>query len=145
MDWWRVRQVANAVNGSTLLGLGIARVGRSRLRRGPRGLLLASGYRLPFPNAGAFTVGDVVVTRHDPSWWTTRARVLAHEERHSWQWAVSAGLPFLPAYGAAAAWAFARGRDWSTYNVFERLAGLADGGYPTLSLRERRRRPGRAA
>lgn len=145
MDWWRARAAANAVNGSTLLGLGVAALGRSRLRRGPRGLVLATGYRLPFPAAGAFTVGDVVVTRHDPSWWTTRPRVLAHEERHAWQWAVAAGLPFLPAYGAAAAWSFVRGGDGSTYNVFERLAGLADGGYPTVSARARRRRPGRAA
>lgn len=145
MDWWRVRQAANAVNGSTLLGLAIARLGRARLRHGPRGLVLATGYRLAFPVAGAFTVGDVVLTRHDGAWWDSRQRVLAHEERHSWQWAVAAGLPFLPAYAAAAAWSFARGGDWSTYNLFERRAGLTDGGYPTLSPRERRRRPGRAA
>ena len=140
MDWWRVRAAVNALNGSTALGLGVAAVGRAEVRRGPRGLLLATGYRLRFPVAGAFTVGDVVLTRHDPDWWRTRERMLAHEERHAWQWAMSLGLPMLPLYGAAAAWSYLRGGDWSTYNVFETGAGLADGGYATVSRRERLRR-----
>ena len=146
MDWWRVKSVVNAVNGSTLLGLGLAVAGRADLRRGPRGLVLATGYRIGFPAAGAFTVGNVVITRHDPAWWGRREAMLVHEERHSWQWAVAMGLPMLPLYVAASAWSYARGGDWSTYNLFETRAGLADGGYPMVSRRERRRlRPGRTA
>lgn len=139
MAWWRLKAAANAVNGSTLLGLGVAAVGRARLARGPRGLVLATGYDLPFPMAGAFTVGNVVLTRHDPAWWDGRDRVLVHEERHSWQYVVTLGLPFLPLYAVAAGWSFLRGGDWSTYNLFERRAGLVDGGYPLVSRRQRRR------
>jgi hypothetical protein len=86
VDRWQVKTVANIVNLSTPLGLLVAAVGCARLRPGPRGLVLASGYRLPVPSAPAFTIGNVGV-----------------------------------------------------HNPFERLAGLADGGYPLVSARERRR------
>ena len=140
MQWWRVKSVVNAVNGSTLLGLGIAGVGRARLSRGPRGLVLATGYTYPFPRAGAFTVGNVVLTRHDAAWLGRRERMLLHEERHSWQYAVTLGLPMLPLYVVAAGWSYLRGGDVSTYNVFEVRAGLEDGGYPLVSRRQRLRR-----
>lgn len=140
MQWWRVKSVVNAVNGSTLLGLGIAGVGRARLSRGPRGLVLATGYAYPFPRAGAFTVGNVVLTRHDAAWLGRRERMLLHEERHSWQYAVTLGLPMLPLYVVAAGWSYLRGGDVSTYNVFEVRAGLEDGGYPLVSRRQRLRR-----
>jgi hypothetical protein len=141
MDRARLTAVANAVNGSTLLGLVVAAAGRAQVSRGPRGLLLATGYAIPFPPAGAFTLGNVVLTRHDAGWWAGRERVLVHEERHSRQYAVTLGLPMLPLYAVAAGWSYLRGGDWSTYNVFERRAGLADGGYPLVSRRQRRRRP----
>jgi hypothetical protein len=130
MQWWRVRQVVNAVNGSTLLGLGIAAIGGARVRHGPRGLLLATGFRFDFPPAGAFTVGDVVLTRHDLDWLAARPRLLAHEERHCWQYVACLGLPLLPLYAVAAGWSYLRGGDPATHNLFERIAGLADGGYP---------------
>ena len=140
MQWWRVKSVVNAVNGSTLLGLGIAGLGRARLSRGPRGLVLATGYAYPFPRAGAFTVGNVVLTRHDAAWLGRRERMLLHEERHSWQFAVTLGLPMLPLYAVAAGWSYLRGGDVSTYNVFEVRAGLEDGGYSLVSRRQRLRR-----
>ncbi|HSE72854.1 MAG TPA: hypothetical protein VLA97_18965 [Nocardioidaceae bacterium] len=143
VDRWQLKTWANLLNGSTLLGLGIAALGRARLRPGPRGLLLATGYRLPVPTAPAFTVGNVVVSRHDPAWWEPRPRMLLHEERHSWQYVVCLGLPMLPLYALAAGWSYLRGGDPGVHNVFERTAGLADGGYPTLS-RWARRRQGRA-
>ena len=141
MEWWRAKQVLNAVNGSTLLGLGVGLAGRSRFRQGPRGLVLASGYRLRQPSAPAFTVGNVVLTRHDEHWLLDRPRLLAHEERHTWQYAVCLGLPLLPLYLLAAGWSWARGGDVAVHNAFERLAGLEDGGYPVLSARARRRQP----
>ena len=137
--WWRVRQVLNVANGSTLLGLAVGSLGRSRFRRGPRGLVLATGYRLRLPSAAAFTVGNVVLTRHDEEWLARRPRLLAHEERHSSQYAACLGLPMLPLYAVAAGWSYLRGGDFAVHNVFERRAGLADGGYPTLSRRARRR------
>jgi hypothetical protein len=143
MEAWRVKEVVNAANGSTLLGLGIAILGRARTRRGPRGLLLAFGYRIGFPHASAFTVGNVVVSRHGEDWWDRHPRMLVHEERHSWQYVVTLGLPMLPLYGVAAAWSYLRGGDPATHNVFETAAGLADGGYPLLSRRQRRRQPRR--
>jgi hypothetical protein len=129
VTWWRVRQTANLLNGSTLLGLATAYAGRARVVPGRRGLLLAHGYRLAFPVAGAFTVGDVVLTRHPEGWLTDRPRLLRHEERHSWQYAACLGLPMLPLYGLAVGYSWLRARDLSSHNAFERLAGLADGGY----------------
>ena len=144
MRWWRVKTLVNLVNGSTLLGLAVAAAGRARVSRGPRGLLLATSFAYRFPRAGAFTLGNVVLTRHDVEWLAQRDRMLAHEERHSWQWAVTCGLPMLPLYVAAMGWSYLRGGDLSTYNVFEVRAGLEDGGYPLVSRRQRRRR-GRTA
>lgn len=141
MRWWRLKAVLNVVNGSTLLGLGVAAAGRARLGRGPRGLVLATSYRWSFPRAAAFTVGNVVLTRHDAGWLAERPRLLRHEEQHSRQYAWTLGLPMLPLYAAAAAWSWMRGGDHSTHNVFETAAGLADGGYPLVSRRQRRRRP----
>lgn len=141
MDAWRLKAVANAVNLSTPLGLLVAGLGRSRLRRGPRGLVLASDYRLPLPAAPAFTVGNVVLSPRPAAYLDDRPALLAHEERHSWQYAFCLGLPMLPLYALGAAWSYLRGGDFGVHNPFERLAGLADGGYPLLSTRERRRRP----
>ena len=144
MDWWRVKAVVNAVNGSTTLGLLVAAAGGSRFRKGPRGLVLAIDYEYRFPVATAFTVGNVVVTRHATPPWEDRPALLVHEERHSWQYAVTLGLPMIPLYCAAVAWSYLRGGDLSTYNWFETRAGLEDGGYPLVSRRQRRR-PGRTA
>lgn len=145
MRWWWLRRGLNAVNGSSLLGLVVARAGGARVSRGPRGLLLGHGYRLGVPAAVAFTLGDVVVTRHPEGWLSGRPRLLGHEERHAWQYAACLGLPLLPLYAAAAAWSWLRGGDPATYNPFERLAGLAEGGYPALSARARRRSAGATA
>ncbi len=142
MDRWRIKRVANAVNGSTLLGLGVAALGRAEVSPGPRGLLLATGYRIGFPHAPAFTVGNVVVSRHDLTWWQERPRMLLHEERHSWQYALTLGLPMIPLYLVAAGYSYLRGSDPGFHNVFERWAGLADGGYASASRREQRRRSG---
>jgi hypothetical protein len=138
-EWWRVKEVLNAVNGSTLLGVAVAAVGKAQVSRGPRGLLLATGYAYRFPLGRAFTVGNVVLTRQDLGWWEGRERVLLHEERHSWQYAVTLGLPFLPLYAAALGWSYLRGGDWWSHNIFETHAGLADAGYPPVSRRQQQR------
>jgi hypothetical protein len=139
MQPWRVRQVLNAVNGSTLLGLAVGAASRSVFRRGPAGLVLATRCRLPLRGVTALTLGDVVLTPEDASFLLCRPRLLAHEARHSWQYAACLGLPMLPLYGLAAAWSYLRGGDPGVHNPFERWAGLADGGYPLLSARARRR------
>ena len=139
-EWWRVKRVANLVNGSTAVGAVVAMVGGARLGRGPRGLVVATGYRLPFPVARAFTVGNVVTTPYDRAWLDARPALLRHEERHTWQYVVCLGLPMLPLYLVAAGWSYVVGGDLGVHNVFERLAGLEDGGYPTTSARARRRR-----
>jgi hypothetical protein len=125
----RVRQVANWVNLSTPLGLLAAAVGRARVTRGHDGLILARGYRLRVPSAPAFTVGNVVLIRIEDDALARRPRLLVHEARHATQYAWCVGLVMLPLYGLAAAWSWLRCRNPATYNVFERLAGLADGGY----------------
>lgn len=125
---WRVRQLANAANLSTPLGLLVAAAGRASVSRGPDGLLLARGLRLPVP-APAFTVGNVVLLRIDDDALAGRPGLLAHEARHATQYAWCLGPCLLPMYGLAALWSWLRCRDPSSYNPFEVRAGLADGGY----------------
>lgn len=134
----RVRNVGNWANLSTPLGLAIAAVGGSRVMKGPRGLIMAEGYRLPFPMAGAFTVGSVVITSH-PTWVAAESHwpgTLEHEERHTWQWTFCLGVGFLPLYTAAMGWSWLRTGDRASANVFERAADLSLGGY-----QERAKRP----
>lgn len=124
-----VRRVANWLNLSTPLGLAVAALGGARVRPGPHGLVLAEGYRLRFPVAGAFTVGDVIVTASTFDALQRRTPgVLGHELRHAQQYAV-AGVWFGPGYLLASAWSLARTGDTALRNVFERHAGLVTGGY----------------
>jgi hypothetical protein len=136
----RLRQALNVVNLSTPAGLLVAVLGGARLERGPDGLVLARGYRLVVPPAPAFTVGNVVLLRLDDDALARRPRLLVHEARHATQYAWCVGPLMLPLYGLAAAWSWLRCRDFASYNVFERRAGLADGGY-----RDRRVRTGTGA
>ena len=131
-----VRRVGNVVNLTTPLGLLVSVLGRARLRPGPRGLLLAERYRLPFPRAGAFTVGDVLITGSD---WPTMLRrypnLIRHEEGHSWQYLYCLGLPFYPAYLLCMGWSWLRTGDRAARNLFERQAGLDLAGYHDLPAR----------
>ena len=144
VESWRVKRAVNLVNGSTVLGAVVAVAGGARLGHGPRGLLIATGYRLPVPTAAAFTIGNVVTTPRDRAWLDDRPALLRHEERHSWQYAVCLGLPMLPLYLLAAGWSYLVGGDPVVHNAFERLAGLEDGGYATVSARLRSRQAGSA-
>lgn len=126
----RVRHALNWVNLSTPLGVGLARAGGARLRRGPDLLLVADHYRWSFPTGGAFTVGDVVITRHDlPTLLARHPDLIEHEEAHSRQWMACLGLPFLPLYVASVGWSWLRTGDRAARSVFERRAGLESGGY----------------
>jgi hypothetical protein len=125
----RVRLAVNLVNGSTLAGLAVARAGQARLARFPGGVLVATGYRLPVPSAPAFTLGNVVITGRpglDPG-----SGLLRHEARHCTQYAWCGGLAMLPLYFTAAGISWLLSGDFGAWNVFERGAGLADGGYNT--------------
>jgi hypothetical protein len=132
---YRVRLVANAANGSTLIGLLVAAAGRARVADGADGLLVAERYRLPVPAAAAFCVGNVIVTRLDRDALVRADRLLAHEARHATQFACCAGPVMLPLYFAAAGLSWALTGDFGSRNVFERRAGLADGGYRDRPLR----------
>jgi hypothetical protein len=135
----------NLLNLSTPLGLALGILGGARFRPGPRGLVLGSDLRLPVP-ARAITFGDVVLSPLPAEYLDRRPELLAHEERHAWQYVACSGLPLLPLYVLASAWSLLRGGDVAVHNVFERRAGLEDGGYPTVSARARRRRtPGSSA
>lgn len=125
----RLRQLWNMANLSTPLGLLVAAATRTKVVRGPDGLLLGFGYRPRLPKAGAFTVGNVVLFRAGADDVAARPRLLAHESRHATQWAQCLGLPFLPAYLAAAGWSKLRCGHPALRNPFEVRAGLADGGY----------------
>lgn len=126
-----LRTVLNAANLSTVLGLLLAVAGRSHLRGGGNGLVLAEHYRLPLPQRGAFTVGNVVLfpggTLDELQ--QRYPEVLTHEAAHAWQYAACLGLPFLPLYALASGWSWLRTGDPASANVFERAANLTRGGY----------------
>jgi hypothetical protein len=128
LQWLRL--VGNIANLTTPLGLLVAAIGRAKISPGPRGLLLGEGYRLSFPVAGAFTVGNVLTT--STSWdeqLQANPRLMQHEERHTWQYLYCLGLPFYPAYAGCMLWSVLRTGDRAARNIFERGAGLAAGGY----------------
>jgi hypothetical protein len=127
------RQAVNLVNGSTLAGLGVARLGSARLARCPDGLLTGTGYQLPVPAAPAFTLGNVIITRR-PSLDADSA-LFRHEARHSTQYAWTGGLLMLPLYFTAAGASWLLSGDFGAWNPFERAANLADGGYTARPIR----------
>jgi hypothetical protein len=128
----RLRQTVNWLNLSTPLGLAVAVVGRARIRRGPHGLLIATGYRYRVPpvHGRAVTIGDVVLLGLDEAGLARRPMLLTHEARHSGQYARWLGpIGFLPAYGLASAWSWWFTGNAALRNHFESKAGLIDGGY----------------
>ncbi len=142
----RVRQAINLANGSTLTGLGVAALGGARIARSADGLFTGTGYRLPVPPAPAFCLGNVIVTRGDSI--DPGSSLFRHEARHATQFAWCGGVVMIPLYLAAAGVSWALSGDFGARNVFERRAGLADGGYTDKPLRPALRRvsgPGRRA
>ena len=85
--------------------------------------------------APAFCVGNVILARSDLATLATMPPLVAHEARHATQYACCAGLPMLPLYFLAAAVSWGLTGDFGARNVFERRAGLADGGYTDRPLR----------
>ena len=134
----RVRQAVNLVNGSTLTGLGVAALGGAALARTAEGLFLGTGYRLPVPPAPAFSLGNVIVTRNDGI--DPGSSLFAHEARHATQFAWCGGVVMIPLYLAAAGVSWTLTGDFGARTVFERRAGLADGGYADKPLRPAFRR-----
>lgn len=132
---YRFRRVINFLDLTTPLGLLVAAIGGATRRSGPDGLVLACGYRFRFPIAGAFTVGNVVITRRDG----LDETLIRHESRHATQWAWCAGLPMLPLYLLAMLVSVIVCGDQASYNPFERLAGLDEGGYRRAQPRWRGR------
>ena len=133
-----MRQAVNLVNGSTLAGLGVAALGGAALARTVDGLFLGTGYRLPVPPAPAFCLGNVIVTRRDGI--DPGSSLFAHEARHATQFACCGGVVMIPLYLAAAGVSWALTGDLGARNVFERRAGLADGGYTDKPMRPALRR-----
>jgi hypothetical protein len=138
--WLRVRQAVNLANGSTVAGLGVAALGRAAVTRSVDGLYTGTRYRLPVPPAPTFCLGNVIVTRGediDPG-----SRLFQHEARHATQFAWCGGVVMIPLYLTAAGVSWALTGDFGARNVFERRAGLADGGYTDKPLRPALRRAG---
>jgi len=135
----RYRRIANLANLSTPIGLVVGLVGGARPSRGPRGLVLAGGYRLPVPDAVAFTIGNVVVARMPAQDLLHRPALLAHEERHAWQYVALGGPLYWPVYLLTTTWSWLFTGDRASHNLLERAAGLADGGYRERASRRQRR------
>ena len=134
--WPVARTLLTAVNGTTLIGLGIAVLTGAKLRPGPGGIVVAEGYRRKVPPATCFTVGSVIITRRTAEWLLdeSRAGLLAHESRHAGQYAVF-GPIFWPAYWACCGYSWAATGTYGARNAFERHAGLERGGYRAAPLR----------
>jgi len=132
--------VVNWLNLSTAAGLLIAVIGRASIGRSGRGTFLATDYRWSFPFASAFTVGNVIVTRQDSAWCADRPQLLRHEDRHCTQYAFCLGPVMWVLYVLFAAVSWVLSGNHASYNPFERLANLVDGGYPAPALRFRRQR-----
>ncbi len=128
-----MRQAVNLANGSTLAGLGVAALGCAAVSRSADGLFTGTGYRLPVPPAPAFCLGNVIMTRGDGI--DPGSALFGHEARHATQFACCGGLVMIPLYLAAAGVSWALTGDFGARNVFERRAGLADGGYQDKPLR----------
>ena len=128
-----MRQAVNLANGSTLAGLGVAALGCAAVSRSADGLFTGTGYRLPVPPAPAFCLGNVIMTRGDGI--APGSPLFGHEARHATQFACCGGLVMIPLYLAAAGVSWALTGDFGARNVFERRAGLADGGYQDKPLR----------
>lgn len=128
-----MRQAVNLANGSTLAGLGVAALGCAAVSRSADGLFTGTGYRLPVPPAPAFCMGNVIMTRGDGI--DPGSALFGHEARHATQFACCGGLVMIPLYLAAAGVSWALTGDFGARNVFERRAGLADGGYQDKPLR----------
>ncbi|MGH3457458.1 hypothetical protein [Aeromicrobium sp.] len=101
---------------------------------------MCPGYRFGFPVAGAFTIGSVIISKHDLGWLEARPKLLRHEDRHCTQFAFLLGPVMLPLYFMSVGVSYLVAGNHSSYNVFERLAGLDDGGYPPPTTRFKRRR-----
>ena len=130
----------NLANGSTLAGLGVAALGGARVARSADRLFVGTGYRLPVPPAPAFCLGNVIITRLDG----LTPELLRHEARHATQYACCGGVLMVPLYLAAAAVSWLLTGDTGCRNVFERRAGLTDGGYTHKPLRAALRQTGRS-
>ena len=138
----RLRRWVNWINLTTATGFLVARLGGARPRPAPEGLYVAPHYRIGFPVAGAFTLGNVVCTKHDADYVVGTAALLRHESAHATQYAWLGPL-FWPAYGIAAAYSWALTGDPGGRNAFEVWAGLTDGGYTRRPLRPWLRRAAR--
>jgi hypothetical protein len=132
---YQARLVVNLLNGSTLAGLLVAGAGRARLTRARDGLVVAVGYRLPVPPGPAFCLGNVIVTRLDAEGARGAGVLLGHEARHATQFACCGGVVMLPLYFLAAGVSWLLTGDFGSRNIFERRAGLAEGGYAERPLR----------
>jgi hypothetical protein len=144
---YRARLAVNLLNGSTAAGVLVAAAGRATLTRAGDGLVVAVRYRLPVPPAPAFCIGNVIVTRLDSDGVAGARALFAHEARHATQFAWCGGVVMLPLYFLAAGLSWLLTGDFSSRNIFERRAGLAEGGYAERPLRPglRRRPPRRPA
>jgi len=121
--------VVNWITLSTPLGLLIALLGRASISGKRDGLFVAEHCRLMLPDAGAFTVGNVIITGQ--SWAKLEGwfpEILDHEAAHSSQWAWLGPL-FLPVYVILMGWSMLRTHNRATRNYLERWAGLKRGGY----------------
>lgn len=134
--WRTVRFVLNVP--ATLAGcaIGLATRGTCHWDR-EHVAVLCTRSSAPALGSTAFAVGSAVITSLGEAEFRRRngGRLMAHETRHSDQWALLGPVAFLAAYGEEflrSRWLARRhGGNPGSYNLFERWAVLEDGGYPS--------------
>lgn len=110
---------------ATALAAGLARLAGTRPTMGNDLFICCTGVpRWLNGPRGGMTVGNVFLTSRTE----IEPGLRRHEVRHADQWAVLGPLAFPVLYGLAEAAARLRGKG-PEGNVFERLAGLGEGGY----------------
>lgn len=126
----RARTVLTAINGTTLVGLAIAKLTGATIRRGRDGVLIAENYARSIPRNTCFTVGGVIITKRTAEWLLDdrRSALFEHESRHVGQYAVLGPL-FWPAYYLFCGYSYAMTGSYGCRNFFEKHAGLQAGGY----------------
>ena len=111
---------SNDANGSSRLGRSFAVVLKAKCNHRYGNLVVCTGATRN-PGGGGTTFGNVFVTKS--SWKSLKnSNVLDHETRHTYQWA-HFGLAFAAKYYAAGT------KNGGRSNLYEKQAGLADGGY----------------
>jgi len=121
-----LRRSLNAV--PTTVGRGMALAQGLDCQNGTNGIVVCGGASWGFGGGGT-TYGEVFVTPLDTGTALGRGNLLAHEQAHSWQWAVATGSGGPAVFPILYFGNYLLVGGNQCLNVFEATANFDDGGY----------------